>query len=67
MFLGHGLYPLSLLNPPMTMLEVCGIFCATANPTERVPGAVDGCSPKGTAGRERQQRKDLSQKIGHEL
>jgi hypothetical protein len=33
-FLGDGFLLLSVLNMPKIVLEVCRIFCATANPTE---------------------------------
>jgi adenosine/AMP kinase len=59
-FLGEGFYPLNVLNTIKAVPEVCGIYCATANPTEVVVaateqgrgivGVVDGFSPKGVEG-----------------
>jgi uncharacterized protein len=50
-------YPINILNRIQQVPEVCGIFCATANPvqvivaeTEQgrgVVGVIDGSSPKG--------------------
>jgi adenosine/AMP kinase len=31
-FLGDGFYPLNVLNTQKLVPEVCGLFCATANP-----------------------------------
>jgi uncharacterized protein len=56
-FLGQGFYPLNVLNTIKGLSEVCGIFCATANPTEvviaetgqgrSIIGVVDGFTPLG--------------------
>ena len=56
-FLGDGFYPINVLNAIKQVPEVCGIFCATANPVEVVIaesshgrgilGVIDGESPKG--------------------
>jgi hypothetical protein len=56
-FLGDGFYPINVLNAIKLVPEVCGIFCATANPVEVVIadsshgrgilGVIDGESPKG--------------------
>jgi uncharacterized protein len=56
-FLGQGFYPLNVLNTIKGLSEVCGIFCATANPTEvviaetgqgrSIVGVVDGFTPLG--------------------
>jgi hypothetical protein len=56
-FLGPGFYPINVLNAVKAVPEVCGIFCATANPAEfiiaeteqgrAILGVVDGASPKG--------------------
>jgi len=50
-------YPINVLHPIRNVPEVCGIFCATANPVEvvlaeseqgrGVLGVIDGSSPKG--------------------
>jgi adenosine/AMP kinase len=55
-FLREG-FPLNVLNQVMLVPEVCGIFCATANPVEVIVaqtdqgrgilGVVDGGSPLG--------------------
>ena len=52
-----GAYPINFLNGLKGIQEVCGIYCATANPVEVVVcqtdsgrgimGVVDGQSPKG--------------------
>lgn len=56
-FLGDGYYPINVLNAIKQVPEVCGIFCATANPVEVVIadslngrgilGVIDGEAPKG--------------------
>jgi len=56
-FLGDGFYPINVLNAIKQVPEVCGIFCATANPVEVIMvdslngrgilGVIDGESPKG--------------------
>jgi hypothetical protein len=56
-FLGDGFYPNNVLNAIKQVPEVCGIFCATANPVEviiadslkgrGILGVIDGESPKG--------------------
>ncbi len=56
-FLGDGFYPINVLNAIKQVPEVCGIFCATANPVEVVIaesshgrgilGVIDGESSKG--------------------
>ena len=69
-------YPINILNRIRDVGEVCGIFCATANPVEVIVaqteqgrgilGVVDGASPKGVeddAGAA--WRKDLLRKIGY--
>ncbi len=57
LFLGEGFYPINVLNVVKALPEVCGVFCATANPVEvalveteqgrGIVGVVDGFSPKG--------------------
>jgi hypothetical protein len=56
-FLGDGYYPINVLNAIKQIPEVCGIFCATANPVEviiadsangrGILGVIDGEAPKG--------------------
>ncbi len=53
-------FPVNVLNQIKNCQEVCGIFCATANPLEVVVavtgqgrgvlGVIDGTSPKGVEG-----------------
>lgn len=69
-------YPINLLNAIRSVPEVCGIFCATANPVEiivaqseqgrGVLGVIDGSSPKGVEGdADVTWRHDLLRKIGY--
>lgn len=56
-FLGAGFYPINVLNAIKMVPEVCGIFCATANPVQVVIaeseqgrgiiGVIDGYRSKG--------------------
>ena len=75
-FLGEGFYPINVLNAIKGVPEVCGIFCATANPTtvlvadadegRAILGVVDGLSPKGIEGEEDiTWRKDFLRTIGY--
>lgn len=77
-FLGHGFYPLNVLNALKMVPEVCRIFCATANPSQvivaqteqgrAVLGVVDGQSPKGVEDdAEIAWRKNLLRQIGYKL
>jgi uncharacterized protein len=53
----EGGFPVNILNTIKNVPEVCGVYCATANPTEviiaetgqgrSILGVVDGCSAKG--------------------
>jgi adenosine/AMP kinase len=57
LFLAEGFYPINVLHAVRAVPEVCGIFCATANPTEviiaesdqgrGILGVVDGFSSLG--------------------
>lgn len=69
-------YPINVLNAIRNVPEVCGIFCATANPVEVVVaqseqgrgvlGVIDGSSPKGVEGEsDVAWRRDLLRKIGY--
>lgn len=71
-------YPINVLNAIKDIPEVCGIYCATANPVELVIaetgtgrgilGVIDGSRPKGIeddAGIK--WRKDLMRKIGYKI
>ena len=69
-------FPINVLGRIKEVPEVCGIFCATANPVEVVVaqtaqgrgvlGVIDGASPKGIEGEsDAAWRKDLLRKIGY--
>jgi adenosine/AMP kinase len=76
-FLREG-YPVNVLNAVKQVPEVCGIFCATANPVEvvlaetgqgrAILGVVDGGSPLGVeTGEDVAARKGLLRTIGYKL
>jgi uncharacterized protein len=78
LFLGDGFYPINVLNPLKSVPEICGIFCATANPTEvlvaeteqgrGILGVVDGYSPAGVEGDDGiAWRKQFLRRIGYKL
>jgi adenosine/AMP kinase len=69
-------FPINTLKAIQAVPEVCGIFCATANPVEvivaeteqgrGVLGVIDGSSPKGVETPEDQGRRhDFLRKIGY--
>jgi adenosine/AMP kinase len=71
-------FPINMLNQIKSCPEVCGIFCATANPVEvivaatpqgrGVLGVVDGFSPKGVeTAEDKAHRKEFLRKIGYKL
>ena len=71
-------FPINVLNAVKNVPEVCGIFCATANPVEVVLaeteqgrgilGVVDGLKSKGIEGdAEIAARKELLRKFGYKL
>ncbi len=71
-------FPINVLNQIKNCPEVCGIFCATANPVEvivaassqgsGVLGVIDGFSPKGVEKAEdKAHRKEFLRKIGYKL
>lgn len=75
-FLGEGFYPINILNTVKQVPEVCGIFCATANPVEVViaetdqgrgiMGVIDGFRPKGIEGdADIAHRKEFVRMIGY--
>jgi uncharacterized protein len=77
-FLGEGFYPVNVLNVVKMVPEVCGIFCATANPTEVVLaeteqgrgilGVIDGFRPQGVEDdAEIKWRKSFLRQIGYKL
>ncbi len=72
----QGGFPVNILNTIKDVPEVCGIFCATANPVEVVVarseqgrgvlGVIDGSSPKGVEGpADVAARQQLLRKIGY--
>jgi len=76
-FLREG-FPVNILNPVKAVPEVCGIFCATANPVDvivavtprgrGIVGVVDGGTPLGTeTDRDVAERHDLLRAIGYKL
>lgn len=71
-------FPVNVLNQVRTVPEVCGIFCATANPVQvlvaetdqgrGVLGVVDGGSPLGVeTDADEQERKQLLRAFGYKL
>ncbi len=75
-FLDEGFYPINILNAVKSVPEVCGIFCATANPTKvivaevnggkAVLGVADGQSPMGVEGEDDiAWRKNFLRQIGY--
>ena len=69
-------FPINVLGAIRAVPEVCGIYCATANPVEvivaeteqgrGVMGVVDGGSPKGVETAEDEvKRRDFLRKIGY--
>ena len=69
-------FPINLTNVIQNVPEVCGIFCATANPVEvivakseqgrGIMGVIDGSAPKGVEGpEEAKARHDFLRKIGY--
>ena len=78
LFLGEGFYPINVLNTLQAVPEVCGIFCATANPTQVIVaeseqgrgilGVIDGEPPLGVEDAEGVAwRKGLLRQIGYKL
>ena len=76
-FLREG-YPVNVLNQLRRVPEVCGIFCATANPLEIVVaesdqgrgiiGVIDGSPPAGIeTDADVADRKQLLRTIGYKL
>ncbi len=71
-------FPINVLNRIKQVSEVCGVYCASANPiqvivaeTEQgrgVLGVVDGLSPKGVEGADdKKARKEFLRKIKYKL
>jgi uncharacterized protein len=77
-FLGEGFYPINVLNAIKAVPEVCGIYCATANPVEvilavtdlgrGILGVIDGVPPKGVeVEQDIALRKGLLRQFGYKL
>ena len=77
-FLGDGFYPINVLNAIKAVPEVCGIYCATANPVEVIVaitdlgrgilGVIDGAPPKGVeVEQDIALRKGLLRQFGYKL
>ena len=71
-------FPVNVLNAIKACLEVCSVFCATANPVQVIVaeteqgrgilGVIDGYSPRGVEDeREIQNRRQSLRKIGYKL
>jgi len=78
LFLGEGFFPINVLKTVQQVPEVCGIFCATANPTEVIVaetdqgrgilGVIDGFAPKGVEAEEDiAWRKSFLRQIGYKM
>jgi len=76
-FMENG-FPINILNAVKSVPEVCGIFCATANPVEVIVaetetgrgilGVIDGLKTTGIEGEEDVRfRKEFLRKIGYKL
>ncbi len=76
-FLREG-FPVNVLNPVKAVPEVCGIYCATANPVEvivavtprgrGIAGVIDGQTPLGVeTDRDVAERHALLRAIGYKL
>lgn len=76
LFLAPGFYPINVLNAIKNVPEVCGIYCATANPVEvilaetaqgrGILGVVDGVKTAGIEGAEDiRWRKEFLRQIGY--
>lgn len=74
----RGGYPINVMQRIKDCFEVCGIYCATANPVEviiarseqggGVLGVIDGSAPKGVEGpADATKRKEFLRKIGYKL
>lgn len=73
-----GAFPINVLNAIKQIQEVCGIFCATANPLEVIVaetdlgrgilGVIDGLPPKGVedAGKIA-ERRGMLRRFGYKL
>ena len=73
-----GAFPINVLNAIKSIQEVCGIFCATANPLEVVVaetdlgrgimGVIDGFVPRGAENdQQTEERRLLLRRFGYKL
>lgn len=73
-----GAFPINVLNAIKGIQEVCGIFCATANPLEVVVaetdlgrgimGVIDGFVPRGVENASQvEERRRLLRRFGYKL
>jgi adenosine/AMP kinase len=71
-----GCFPINVLNAIKNIQEVCGIYCATANPAEviiaesatgrGILGVIDGVKPRGVEGPDGVKwRKELLRRFGY--
>jgi adenosine/AMP kinase len=71
-------FPINILTQIKLCPEVCGIYCATANPVEvivaetpqgsGIMGVIDGFSPRGVeTSEDKAHRKEFLRKIGYKL
>ncbi len=78
LILMRGAFPINVLNEVKRVPEVCGIYCATANPvqvivaeTEQgrgVLGVIDGVTTKGVeTAADVAERRDLLRRFGYKL
>jgi uncharacterized protein len=74
----RNLYPINVLRPIKDCVEVCSVYCATANPVEvlvaqseqgrGVIGVIDGFPPKGAETEaDVKKRKEFLRAIGYKL
>ncbi len=73
-----GAFPINVLNAIKSIQEVCGVFCATANPLEVIVaetkngrgilGVIDGLPPKGVEDSNKlEERRTLLRRFGYKL
>ncbi|MBI4698653.1 MAG: adenosine-specific kinase [Nitrospirae bacterium] len=71
-------FPVNVLNAVKNCAEVCGIYCATANPLEIIVaetdqgrgilGVIDGLTPKGVENdSDKTKRREFLRQIGYKL
>lgn len=78
LILMRNAFPINVLNDLKNCVEVCRIFCATANPVEvivgvsdqgrGVMGVIDGFAPKGVeTEKHKRERMEFLRNIGYKL